>query len=243
VRWERRSRRTPPTRSRSSRGDSVDIPGTISEDRTGTDSEDTLGHGDLDLLYDASLVVLVRLIVAFAVERRRRRLTELPDEPGSDEHGDDERGGAESGTAPVQSANLRSIARAVAAESDGSGPSYTDRTAELWSRLEEFGSPIGHENRSGEDDSRTARFLENHRIGDASLATAIDLLARRRADGGEKPFIDYSSLDGRRLGDISTRGCSSTGSRSPTNRWRSRTANTFLQATATPSRSRPARCL
>ncbi|MFB1063307.1 Eco57I restriction-modification methylase domain-containing protein [Natrinema sp. H-ect4] len=174
----------------------------LGEDRTGTDSEDTLGHGDLDLLYDASLVVLVRLIVAFAVESRRRRLTELPDEPGSDEHGDDERGGAESGTEPVQSASLRSIARAVAAESDGSGPSYTDRTAELWSRLEELDSPIGRGNRSGEDDSRTARFLENHRIGDASLATAIDLLARRRADSGEKPFIDYSSLDGRRLGDI-----------------------------------------
>ncbi|WP_226041249.1 TaqI-like C-terminal specificity domain-containing protein [Natrinema sp. DC36] len=179
----------------------------LGEDRTETDSDDAPGHGELDLLYDASLVVLVRLIVAFAAESRRRRLTELPDERGSNEHGDDKHGddeqrGAESGTEPVQSTSLRSIARAVAAESDGSGPSYTDRTAELWSRLEDLGSPIGRRNRADEDDSRTARFLENHRVGDASLARVIDLLARERTDSGGKPFVDYSSLDGRRLGGI-----------------------------------------
>ncbi|PGF15126.1 restriction endonuclease [Natrinema sp. CBA1119] len=158
----------------------------------GNDLDEALSAKEFDVLYDASLVALVRLLIAFAAESRGRR----PAEPSGD------RGETADDTGPAEPATLRSLARSIAAESDGSGPSYTDQTAELWSRLEELDSPIGRGNRSGEDDSHTARFLENHRIGDASLATAIDLLARRQADGGEKPFIDYSSLDGRRLGDI-----------------------------------------
>ncbi|MFC6768608.1 class I SAM-dependent DNA methyltransferase, partial [Natrinema soli] len=172
---------------------------------------DDLSTDDLDVLYDASLVVLVRLLIAFAAERRGRRSTE----PSG------ERRDGESDTGPAEPATLRSIARSIAAEFDGSNPSYSDRAVDLWSRLEEVGSPIGRRSRSDElpsvpiangrpfrtdpagDDSPVARFLETHRVGDASLATAIDLLARRRADGGgSKPFIDYSPLDGRRLGEI-----------------------------------------
>uniref|UniRef100_A0A7D6GME7 site-specific DNA-methyltransferase (adenine-specific) n=1 Tax=Natrinema zhouii TaxID=1710539 RepID=A0A7D6GME7_9EURY len=186
----------------------------LGEDHAEADSDDALSEADFDLLYDASLVVLVRLVVAFAAESRGRRRTEP-----IDEHGDEA-----SDTEPTEPERLHSIARAVTAELDCSGSAYSDRSDDLWSRLEDLVLLTGRENRSGErtgavpsvplsgewpsptgpmgDDSRVARFLEKHRVGDASLATVIDLLARQPADSDGSTFVDYSSLDGRRLGDI-----------------------------------------
>ncbi|WP_226005477.1 Eco57I restriction-modification methylase domain-containing protein [Natrinema salinisoli] len=163
----------------------------------------------LELLSRSSRVYLYRLLFGFAAEREIDSLAGTTDR---DERAD----------------GLHSLKREIATELDGSEPAYRLDTDDLQTRLEDLFERIDGKRtpdtsdtngalptNSGwlfdtapdDDARRELQFLATHAIGDAFLATAIDRLARRPTptDGDaarDRPFVDYSSLDARQLGDL-----------------------------------------
>lgn len=166
-----------------------------------------LDESDLELIRDSSLVYLYRLVFVLYAESEGRDLLDTSNEIYEESY------------------SLNALKREVAAELDSASPAYRDSEDDLRSRLETLfvlidnGSEacgIPEEDlyvpayRGGlfrtdpdEDGSREARFLATHAIGDAHLARVIGLLTRS-TNAGESgtTFVDYSSLDVRRLGSI-----------------------------------------
>ncbi|MFW6382713.1 MAG: Eco57I restriction-modification methylase domain-containing protein, partial [Haloferacaceae archaeon] len=169
--------------------------------------ENDLDESDLDLIHDASLIYLYRLIFVLYAEAEGRDLLNTDNEIYE------------------ASYSLNSLKQEVAAELDGGDPTYRGWQDDLSSRLDELFELIdqGSESRGipeedlhipayngglfrtdpDENDGAEARFLAAHTVGDASLARVIDLLTRSRGGNGEGTiFVDYSSLDVRHLGSV-----------------------------------------
>jgi len=161
----------------------------------------------LDLVHDASLIYLYRLIFVLYAESEGRNLLDTDNDIYADDY------------------SLNTLKQAVAEERDSPDPSYHDWQTDLWDRLDELFTLIDQGSTSknipksdlhipayngglfrtdpDEDDSREARFLSRYKAGDEHLAEVIDLLTRsENGDGGGKIFVDYSSLDIRHLGSI-----------------------------------------
>lgn len=151
-----------------------------------------LDEGDRDLIFDASLTAVYRLLIGVVVERERARPS--ANDPQTDRADD---GG------------LRSCMRSIALGSDASvqsdesnGSDCADGT-DSWSRLEDRLDRLagGSSSRSGDERSIPAlRFLAAHRIDDDSLSHALELLARRDGDG-RLAFVP-ASLGVRDLGRV-----------------------------------------
>ncbi|MDF9745566.1 Eco57I restriction-modification methylase domain-containing protein [Natrinema salsiterrestre] len=163
----------------------------------------------LELLSRSSLVYLYRLLFGFAAERESDSLA------GTTDRGE-------------RADGLHSLKREIATKLDGPEPAYRLDTDDLQTRLDDLFERIDEKrtpdtsdtggalptaggwlfDTAPDDDARRElRFLATHAIGDAFLATAIDRLARRPTptDGdaaSDRPFVDYSALDARRLGDL-----------------------------------------
>ncbi|MFC5279516.1 Eco57I restriction-modification methylase domain-containing protein [Halorubrum rubrum] len=169
--------------------------------------ENDLDESDLDLVHDASLIYLYRLIFVLYAEAEGRDLLDTDNEIYE------------------QSYSLNALKQEVAAELDGADPKYRDWQDDLSSRLDELFELIDRGSRSrgipeedlyipayngglfrtdpDADDGPEARFLAAHTVGDAHLARVVELLTRsEQANGGGKIFVDYSSLDVRHLGSI-----------------------------------------
>ncbi|MDS0473780.1 TaqI-like C-terminal specificity domain-containing protein [Natrinema sp. 1APR25-10V2] len=169
--------------------------------------DNDLDEDDLDLIHDSSLIYLYRLIFVLYAESEGRDLLNTNNEIYE------------------QSYSLNSLKQEIAEELDSADPKYRDWQDNLQSRLDELFTLIDKGSKSrgipeedlyipayngglfrtdpDEDDSREAKFLANHDVGDAYLAKVIDLLTRsENANGGGKIFVDYSSLDVRHLGSI-----------------------------------------
>ncbi|WP_136602647.1 Eco57I restriction-modification methylase domain-containing protein [Salinigranum halophilum] len=169
--------------------------------------ENDLDKEKLSLVHDSSLIYLYRLIFVLYAEAEGRELLDTSNEIYE------------------QSYSLNSLKQEVAEEIDSANPKYRDWQGNLQSRLDELFMLIdqGSESRGipkedlyipayngglfrtdpDADDSKEARFLANHDVGDAYLARVIELLTRsKNGNGGGKIFVDYSSLDVRHLGSI-----------------------------------------
>ncbi|WP_049934049.1 Eco57I restriction-modification methylase domain-containing protein, partial [Halarchaeum acidiphilum] len=171
------------------------------------DTRSSFEEARLDLVHDASLIYLYRLIFVLYAESEGRDLLNTDNEIYRESY------------------SLNSLKQDVAEERDSADPSYRDWQDNLWSRLDELFTLIDQGSKSKgipkddlyipayngglfrtdpeEDDSREARFLARYEAGDEHLAEVIDLLTRsENANGGGKIFVDYSSLDIRHLGSI-----------------------------------------
>ncbi|MDV7348493.1 DNA methyltransferase [Halorubrum distributum] len=169
--------------------------------------ENDLDEEDLDLIHDASLIYLYRLIFVLYAEAEGRDLLDTDNEIYEESY------------------SLNSLKQEVADELDGGDPKYRDWQDDLSSRLDELFELIDQGSKSrgipeedlhipayngglfrtdpDEDDGAEARFLAQHTVGDAYLARVVELLTRSRQGNGEgKIFVDYSSLDVRHLGSI-----------------------------------------
>ncbi|TKX73112.1 class I SAM-dependent DNA methyltransferase [Halorubrum sp. GN11_10-6_MGM] len=168
--------------------------------------ENDLDEGELDLIHDASLIYLYRLIFVLYAEAEGRDLLDTDNEIYEESY------------------SLNSLKQEVAAELDGGDSKYRDWQDDLSARLDELFELIDRGSKSrgipeedlhipayngglfrtdpDEDDGAEARFLAEHTVGDAHLARVVELLTRSRQDGGGKIFVDYSSLDVRHLGSI-----------------------------------------
>ncbi|ELY78237.1 putative restriction/modification enzyme [Natrinema pallidum DSM 3751] len=170
-------------------------------------SENDLKEDDLELIHDSSLIYLYRLIFVLYAEAEGRDLLDTDNEIYENEY------------------SLNAIKQEVADELDSAEPKYRDWQDKLSSRLEGLFTLIDQGSKSRNipeddlyipayngglfrtdpdpDDSPEARFLAEHKVGDAHLAKVIDLLTRsEQGNGGGKIFVDYSSLDVRHLGSI-----------------------------------------
>ncbi|MGZ0746082.1 Eco57I restriction-modification methylase domain-containing protein [Haloparvum sp. AD34] len=167
--------------------------------------DNDLDGEDLDRIHDSSLIYLYRLIFVLYAEAEGRELLDT------------------SNDIYEQSYSLNSLKQEVAEELDSGDPKYRDWQDNLWSRLDELFKLIDKGSKSrgipeddlyipayngglfrtdpDDDDSREARFLANHEVGDAYLARVIELLTRSQ-NGNGKIFVDYSSLDVRHLGSV-----------------------------------------
>jgi len=171
------------------------------------DTRSSFEEARLDLVHDASLIYLYRLIFVLYAESEGRDLLDTDNDIYADDY------------------SLNSLKQEVAEERDSADPSYRDWQDDLWSRLDDLFTLIDQGSKSKgipedqlyvpayngglfrtdpeEDDSREARFLARYEAGDEHLAEVIDLLTRsENATGGGKIFVDYSSLDIRHLGSI-----------------------------------------
>ncbi|RRJ28727.1 Eco57I restriction-modification methylase domain-containing protein [Halocatena pleomorpha] len=169
--------------------------------------DNDLNEDDLELIHDSSLIYLYRLIFVLYAEAEGRKLLDTSNEIYE------------------QSYSLNSLKQEVAEELDSGNPRYRDWQDNLWDQLDELFKLIDQGSNSrgipekdlyipayngglfrtdpDEDDSREARFLATHNVGDVYLARVIELLTRSRNDNGDgKIFVDYSSLDVRHLGSI-----------------------------------------
>ncbi|SDY52379.1 Eco57I restriction-modification methylase domain-containing protein [Halopenitus persicus] len=169
--------------------------------------DNDLDEDDLDLVHDASLIYLYRLIFVLYAEAEGRDLLDTDNEIYEESY------------------SLNSLKQEVADDLDGDDPQYRDWQDNLNSRLEELFELIDQGSKSrgipeedlyipayngglfrtdpDEDDDPEAQFLAEHAVGDAHLARVIDLLTRStNGNGGGKIFVDYSSLDVRHLGSI-----------------------------------------
>ena len=169
--------------------------------------DNDLSKEDLTLVHDSSLIYLYRLIFVLYAEGEGRDLLDTNNEIYEDSY------------------SLNSLKQEIAKELDSASSNYRDWQDNLWDRLDELFKLIDQGSKSrgipeedlyipayngglfrtnpDEDDSVEARFLANHRIGDALLAEVIELLTRsQNGNGGGKIFVDYSSLDVRHLGSI-----------------------------------------
>jgi len=169
--------------------------------------ENDLDESDLDLVHDASLIYLYRLIFVLYAEAEGRELLDTSNEIYENSY------------------SLNALKQEVADELDSGDPAYRDWQDDLQSQLDDLFTLIDKGSKSrgipesdlsipayngglfrtdpDEDDSPEAAFLASHTVGDAHLARVVELLTRsRRGDGGGKIFVDYSSLDVRHLGSI-----------------------------------------
>ncbi|WP_135821267.1 Eco57I restriction-modification methylase domain-containing protein [Halostella litorea] len=169
--------------------------------------ENDLDEDDLELIHDSSLIYLYRLIFVLYAEAEGRELLDTSNEIYE------------------QSYSLNSLKQEVAEELDSGDPKYRDWQDNLQARLDELFTLIDKGSKSrgipeedlyipayngglfrtdpDDDDSKEARFLANHDVGDAYLAKVVELLTRsKNSNGGGKIFVDYSSLDVRHLGSI-----------------------------------------
>ncbi|GGN11077.1 Eco57I restriction-modification methylase domain-containing protein [Halarchaeum nitratireducens] len=182
------------------------------------DRHDDLSEDDLDLVHDASLIYLYRLIFVLYAESEGRDL--LPTD--NDIY--------------AESYALNDLKREVASKRDETRQHYQPWQTTLWDTLAELFELIDQGSEAKDidpdtlsvpayngglfrtdpdpDDSAEARFLAAHEVGDRHLAEVLDLLTRReredgeesasgnRADADGRVFVDYSSLDERHLGSI-----------------------------------------
>jgi len=171
------------------------------------DTRSSFEEARLDIVHDASLIYLYRLIFVLYAEGEGRDLLDTDNE------------------IYAESYSLNSLKQNVAEERDSADSSYHDWQDNLWSRLDELFTLIDQGSKSkgipedqlyipayngglfrtdpDEDDSREARFLSRYEVGDEHLSEVIDLLTRsENGNGGGKIFVDYSSLDIRHLGSI-----------------------------------------
>nr|WP_324664494.1 TaqI-like C-terminal specificity domain-containing protein [Haloarcula sp. CK38] len=169
--------------------------------------DNELSADDLDRIHDSSLIYLYRLIFVLYAESEGRNLLDTNNE------------------IYAASYSLNALKQDIADELDSSQPRYRAWQDTLWDRLDELFKLIDQGSKSrdipvedlyipayngglfrtdiDDDDSVEARFLANHKVGDAYLAEVIELLTRsQNGDGGGKIFVDYSSLDVRHLGSI-----------------------------------------
>lgn len=169
--------------------------------------DNDLSRDDLDLIHDSALIYLYRIIFVLYAEAEGRDLLDTDNRTYKDEF------------------SLNLLKQKVAKKLDKPEPGYLNSKDRLWSHLQDLFELIDQGSRAqgisedklhvpayngglfrtdpDEMDSDEARFLAEHRVGDAYLARVIDLLTRspNGADGG-KTFVDYSSLDIRHLGSI-----------------------------------------
>ena len=187
--------------------------------------DDSLGAGDLDQIYEASLTYLYRLVVVLCAESDGCDAFDIDDERYRRRY------------------SLDALKRRVAEKLDAPGHGYREQETTLWDRLTELfelvdgGSEsigvadgdcsvpayhgelfetdpdLGSKDMSERTPDRTldrtstvgeaVTFLGTHAVGDAWLARVLDLLTRCDADRGSgREFVDYSSLDVRHLGSI-----------------------------------------
>ncbi|WP_128478815.1 Eco57I restriction-modification methylase domain-containing protein [Halorussus pelagicus] len=160
---------------------------------------------DLDVVYEASLTYLYRLIFVLYAESDGRDLLDTDNEVYRTRY------------------SLNALKRQVAEELDSPNPIYRSWQTTLWDRLDELFALVdrGSESRgipredlyvpayngglftSDPDAGETAAFLDSHAVGDTYLARVVELLTRRESERGEgRAFVDYSSLDVRHLGSI-----------------------------------------
>ncbi|GAA0310425.1 Eco57I restriction-modification methylase domain-containing protein [Halarchaeum salinum] len=171
------------------------------------DANDDVERADLDLVHDASLIYLYRLIFVLYAESEGRDLLPTDNDIYADSYA------------------LNDLKREVTTKRDETRQQYQPWQTTLWDTLDELFELIdqGSEAKGIDpdtlyvpayngglfrtdpdpDDSAEARFLAAHHVGDQHLAEVIDLLTRRAAEGGDgRAFVDYSSLDERHLGSI-----------------------------------------
>ncbi|MBP2249711.1 type II restriction/modification system DNA methylase subunit YeeA [Halarchaeum solikamskense] len=184
------------------------------------DRHDDLSEDDLDLVHDASLIYLYRLIFVLYAESEGRDL--LPTD--NDIY--------------AESYALNDLKREVASKRDETRQHYQPWQTTLWDTLAELFELIDQGSEAKDidpdtlsvpayngglfrtdpdpDDSAEARFLAAHEVGDRHLAEILDLLTRREREDGDgeesasgngadadgRVFVDYSSLDERHLGSI-----------------------------------------
>lgn len=168
--------------------------------------ENDLGADDLDLIHDSSLIYLYRLIFVLYAESEGRDLLNTNNEIYE------------------QLYSLNTIKQEIAEELDSDHASYQNWQDNLWDRIDELFQLIDQGSTSqgipeedlhvpayngglfrtnpDPDDSREARFLATHAVGDEYLARVIELLTRSQTGSSGKIFVDYSSLDVRHLGSI-----------------------------------------
>lgn len=169
--------------------------------------ENELDESDLGLIHDSSLIYLYRIIFVLYAEAEGRDLLNTDNEIYEESY------------------SLNSLKQEIADELDSGTSKYRDWQNTLSTRLDELFMLIDQGSKSrgipeddlyipayngglfrtdpDEDDSPEAQFLATHDVGDASLATVIELLTRsENGNGGGKRFVDYSSLDVRHLGSI-----------------------------------------
>ena len=169
--------------------------------------DNDLSEDDLDRIHDSSLIYLYRLIFVLYAESEGRDLLDTNNDIYEESY------------------SLNTLKQEVANELDSSDPKYQDWQDNLWDRLDELFTLIDQGSQSkgipkkdlyipayngglfrtdpDQDDSTEARFLSNHKVGDAYLAKVIELLTRsQNGNRGGKIFVDYSSLDVRHLGSI-----------------------------------------
>jgi type II restriction/modification system DNA methylase subunit YeeA len=162
---------------------------------------------ELDLIHDASLTYLYRLIFVLYAESEGRDLLETRNEIYDDSY------------------SLNSLKREVVEELGSGDAKYTNWQDDLWDRLSELFELIDQGSKSrgipeddlyipayngglfktevDEDTDEQSRFLQENKVGDAYIAEVVELLTRSEAQNGKgRVFVDYSSLDIRHLGSI-----------------------------------------
>jgi hypothetical protein len=148
-----------------------------------------VSKGDLDEIYDNSLIVLYRLLFVLYAESRQL----LPLDSNEGYH---------------QSLSLFRLVREIAEAKERRRPFSSTSTA-MWSRLEALWSAIdrgdpdlGVPAFDGELFAKDSHvFLGQHSITDTFLADALDLISRVPGEG-EARFVDYRSLSVAHLGTV-----------------------------------------
>jgi hypothetical protein len=148
-----------------------------------------LGAGDLRAIYENSLYLLYRLL--FILYGESRGLLPLHMHSYKDNY------------------SLDAVKREIAMLQTPLAPMTTN----YWGRLQNLFQIINGDNAAlnrhlgvpryngGLFDPQLHPFLEQKAVGDRALVEAIDLLSRRKVDGGSE-FVDYRTLGVRHLGSI-----------------------------------------
>ncbi|MDY6776409.1 MAG: DNA methyltransferase, partial [Halobacteria archaeon] len=162
---------------------------------------------DLDLIHDASLTYLYRLIFVLYAESEGRDLLDTRNEIYDERY------------------SLNSLKREVVEEIESGDTNYTNWQDDLWHRLDELFELIDQGSKSrgipeedlyipayngglfktevDEETEEESRFLQENKVGDAYVAEVVSLLTRSESQNGKgRVFVDYSSLDIRHLGSI-----------------------------------------
>ncbi|PSG97693.1 restriction endonuclease [Thermoplasmatales archaeon SW_10_69_26] len=169
--------------------------------------ENDLDRDDLELIHDSSLIYLYRLIFVLYAESEGRDLLDTRNRIYREKY------------------SLNQLKQEISEDLQKPDPGYYEWEDTLWHRLQRLFTLIDQGSQARgipeEDlhippyngglfrtdpspaDSREVRFLVEHKIGDAHLARVIELLTtRENGEGGQKVFVDYTSLDIRHLGSI-----------------------------------------
>lgn len=170
--------------------------------------ENDVDEDDLDLIHDASLVYLYRLIFVLYAESEGRDLLNTNNDYYRERF------------------SLNELKTEIAENRDDPDHEYPTWDDDLWNRLVDLFELIdeGSEAKGipeedlyvpayngglfrtdpDEDDPRESHFLKNNKVSDQHLAEVIELLTRSEAgsNGEGETFVDYSSLDIRHLGSI-----------------------------------------